>query len=139
VDEFQHRVYSEPDMTPEQRKEVWLELEAKYRPYISYEGIPYLEQGTRWQYQMHIFESPFYYIDYCLAQVVALEFLSDSLEDYGGALARYMAHAARGGKYAFNTLVKMAGLASPFQEGALAHMVENVSKKLDELFDGGDK
>lgn len=133
VDEFQHRVYEKPEMTPAERKLVWLELEAKYRPYISYEGIPYLEQGTRWQYQMHIYESPFYYIDYCLAQVVALEFLSDSLDNYEDALQRYMDHAARGGTYAFNTLVKKAGLASPFEEGALAKVIENIVEKLKTL------
>ena len=133
VDEFQHRVYEKPEMTPAERKQVWLELEAKYRPYISYEGIPYLEQGTRWQYQMHIYESPFYYIDYCLAQVVALEFLSDSLQDYDDALKRYMDHAARGGMFAFNTLVKKAGLASPFEEGALAKVIDNIIEKLKTL------
>ncbi len=133
VDEFQHRVYQEPNMTPAERNQVWLELEAKYRPYISYQGIPYLEKGTRWQHQMHIYESPFYYIDYCLAQVVALEFLSESLENYEDALARYMDHAARGGKYAFNTLVKMAGLASPFEEGALDKVIATIMEKLETL------
>lgn len=133
VDEYQHRVYAQPDMTPAERNQVWLELEGKYRPYLSYQGIPYLEKGTRWQYQMHIYESPFYYIDYCLAQVVALEFLAASMDNYEDALARYMEHAARGGTYAFNTLVKLAGLASPFEEGALAKVIDNIMAKLNTL------
>ena len=56
VDEYQHIVYSHPEMTPAERKAVYLELEKKYRPYLSFNGIPYLEEGTRWQYQMHIYE-----------------------------------------------------------------------------------
>ena len=85
VDEFQHLMYANPDMTPAQRKQTYLELEAKYRPYMTLTGIPYLEEGTRWQYQMHIYESPFYYIDYCLAQTVSLEFWAMIQKDYNEA------------------------------------------------------
>ena len=133
VDEFQHIVYENPDMTPAERDKAYLELEKKYRPYLSYEGIPYLELGTRWQYQMHIYESPFYYIDYCLAQVVALEFLVLSRKDYKKALETYIAHAKRGGTHAFRTLVELTGLKSPFAEGALKEVAEECTKILDEL------
>ncbi len=131
VDEFQHIVYENPDMTPSERKKAYLELEKKYRPYLNYNGIEYLEQGTRWQYQMHIYETPFYYIDYCLAQVVALEFLVLSLKDYDKALNTYFEHVKRGGRYPFNKLVEMAGLVSPFKEGAL----EEIAKKSEELIE----
>ncbi len=124
VDEFQHEVYANPNMTPEERNAKYLELERKYRPYLDYDGIEYLEKGTRWQFQGHIYESPFYYIDYCLAQVVALEFLAESVKDYDGALERYMDHCRRGGKYAFNKLVTLAGLKSPFSDGALDEVAE---------------
>ena len=119
VDEFQHIVYGNPDMTPQERNQAYLELEKKYRPYMNYEGLPYLSKGTRWQFQGHIYERPFYYIDYCLAQVVALEFLAELQKDYNGALEKYMEHCRRGGRYAFNKLVKLAGLRSPFEDGAL--------------------
>ncbi len=119
VDEFQHIVYGNPDLSPSERNKAYLELEKKYRPYLDYDGIEYLEKGTRWQFQGHIYESPFYYIDYCLAQVVALEFLAESEKDYDDALNRYMAHCKRGGQYAFNKLVVLAGLKSPFEDGAL--------------------
>lgn len=126
VDEFQHIVYEHPEMTPEQRKEVYRNLEKKYRPYLSYEGIPYLEEGTRWQYQMHIFESPFYYIDYCLAQTVAIGFMLASRENYDEALQKYLAFAKCGGTKSFEKLIEDAGLASPFKEGALQTMAEKV-------------
>lgn len=133
VDEFQHIVYENPDMTPEQRNSVYLELENKYRPYLSYEGIPYLDKGTRWQFQMHIYEMPFYYIDYCLAQVIALEFLVLSRKDYDKALSTYVEHVKRGGMYPFNTLVKMAGLNSPFGKGALREIATESEKILTEV------
>ncbi|MBR4801078.1 MAG: M3 family oligoendopeptidase [Clostridia bacterium] len=133
VDEFQHVMYEHPELTPAERKKVYLDLEKKYRPYLNFDGIEYLEQGTRWQYQMHIYEMPFYYIDYCLAQVVALEFLSDSQKDYADAFNRYVEHCKRGGLYAFNHLVKLAGLKSPFEDGALKEVASTTVKLLDEL------
>lgn len=122
VDEFQHVIYSNPSLTPEERKAVYLKLEEKYRPYMSYSGIPYLEEGTRWQYQMHIYESPFYYIDYCLAQTVAFGFLVESRKDYEGALQKYLRFVSRGGTASFDSLIKEAGLNSPFENGALKNM-----------------
>ena len=130
VDEFQHLVYEHPDWTPEERDKAYLELEKTYRPYLTYEGIPYLEEGTRWQYQAHIFESPFYYIDYCLAQTVAFGFLVLSQKDHDEALRRYKQFVSAGGTIAFRSLVKRAGLADPFGEGTLQSLAEEVSRIL---------
>ena len=133
VDYFQEEVYKNPNMTPAQRKALWRDLEAKFRPWMSSEGIEYLEEGTRWQYQNHIFQSPFYYIDYCLAQTVAFEFLKLSLENYGEALKTYIAHAKRTGNYGITDLVKLAGLKSPFEKGALHDVAVFCEKLLDSL------
>jgi len=119
VDEFQHIVYEKPDLSPEERKAEYLKLEEKYRPYLSFEGIPYLELGTRWQYQMHIYESPFYYIDYCIAQCVALGFLSLSRADFEDALEKYVDFLRKTGGISLGTLIEGAGLKSPFGENAL--------------------
>ena len=135
VDTYQHIVYEKPELTPAERKAEWNRLEAEYRPWLSTEGMTYLEQGTRWQYQMHIYESPFYYIDYCLAQTVALQFLIASQKDYDEAFGRYLAHVRRGGSMVFTDLVREAGLRSPFEPGALGEMakgVELLAKLLDE-------
>ncbi len=129
VDYFQHIVYENPEMTPAQRNEAWLKLESEFRPYLSMEGIPYLEKGTRWQYQMHIFETPFYYIDYCLAQTAAFEFLLESQKDYDDAFKRYVKLLSQGGEKVFTELLTEAGLASPFKDGAL----ENVAKEIEQL------
>ena len=112
VDEFQHVVYENPDMTPEERNELYKSLEAKYRPYMEIEGIPYIEKGTRWQYQMHIFESPFYYIDYCLAQTVALGFLVMMTENYDEALNKYLKFVKAGGTKLFSTCGQLDDMES---------------------------
>lgn len=133
VDEFQHIIYANPDMTPKERNRVYYELERKYRPYLSYEGIPYLEEGTRWQYQMHIYESPFYYIDYCLAQTVALNFLILSQRDYSSALNKYLEFVEKGGTKKFRHLVQEAGFVSPFERGALKTLADGVTEILNRL------
>ncbi len=133
VDEFQHIVYSNPDLTPKQRNEEYLKLEKKYRPYLSFDGIPYLEEGTRWQFQMHIYETPFYYIDYCLAQTVALGFLVESRKDYNDALGRYLAFAKKGGTVPFGSLCTEAGIVSPFDDGALVKIADEIPKLLKEV------
>ena len=120
-------------MTPAERKQMYQELEAKYRPYMHWEGIPYLEQGTRWQYQMHIYESPFYYIDYCLAQTVAINFLLASQKDYKDAFERYLQFARTGGQKAFGQLIDDAHLPSPFREGSLATMAKEVLALVETL------
>lgn len=131
VDEFQHIVYENPDLTPAQRKEAWLELESKYRPYMSYGDIPYLSEGTRWQFQMHIYETPFYYIDYCLAQTVAIGFLCASRENYDSALNRYVTLCKTGGEKPFGTLATDAGLSDPFTDGALDKIASDVMGIID--------
>ena len=132
VDEFQHVVYANPDLTPEERKNEYLKLEKKYRPYISFDGIPYLELGTRWQYQMHIYESPFYYIDYCIAQCVALGFLLLSRADFDAALEKYVDFLKKTGGVSLGELVENAGLKSPFGENALKEIAASVQKTIRE-------
>jgi M3 family oligoendopeptidase len=133
VDAFQHIVYENPDMTPAERNAAWNELEARFRPYLSTEGMPFLEEGRRWQYQMHIYESPFYYIDYCLAQVTALQFLLASRKDYDDAFARYVNLLRQGGEKVFTDLLEEAGLQSPFKPGALAGVAGEMETLLAEL------
>jgi M3 family oligoendopeptidase len=70
VDEFQHVVYENPDMTPKERKEAWMRIEREYNPDINYEDDPFFGKGGTWQRQSHIYSAPFYYIDYCLARPV---------------------------------------------------------------------
>ena len=74
VDEFQHIVYEHPELTPAERKQAWSRLEREYKPHLDYEGDPFFGQGGFWQKQLHIYDYPLYYIDYCLAQTCALQY-----------------------------------------------------------------
>ena len=133
VDAFQHIVYEHPELTPDERDAEWLKLEARFRPHISFEGMPYLDKGTRWQYQMHIYESPFYYIDYCLAQTAAFQFLLASRRDYADAFARYLRLSKQGGEKVWTDLLEEAGFPSPFTPGSLKNLAEQVEALLETL------
>ena len=112
---------------------MWKSLEKKYRPYLDIEGLPFIGEGRRWQYQMHIYESPFYYIDYTLAQTVALGFLIEMRKDYENALDRYVTFAKKGGTEPFSKLVAEAGLANPFGDGTLDAIASEILKIVKEL------
>lgn len=120
VDHFQHIVYEKPDMTPSQRHETWKELLGIYMPWIRLDGgIPVYGEGMAWQRQHHIYTRPFYYIDYCLAQTVALQFWALIQKDPRAAWERYMAYTKQGGSRVFTELLEKAGLESPFEEKCL--------------------
>ena len=116
VDHFQHEVYEHPDMSPRERHDCWKRLLGVYMPWLKVDGeIPFYSDGENWQRQHHIYQRPFYYIDYCLAQTVALEFWSGIRRNVGEAWKRYMAYALQGGRRTFTELLKNAGLDSPFR------------------------
>jgi M3 family oligoendopeptidase len=126
VDEFQHIVYENPDMSPAERNRVWRDLEKKYLPHRTYEGNEFLENGGFWHRQSHIFTSPFYYIDYVLAQICAFQFWKRSLEDKENAWRDYVNLCKAGGSKSFLDLVKLAGLKSPFDEGTVEWAVQPI-------------
>ena len=67
-------VYAQPSAGPDERAAMWKECERRYLPHRNYGGLQYLESGRFWQRQRHIYQYPFYYIDYCLAQTVPCSF-----------------------------------------------------------------
>ncbi len=131
VDEFQHRMYEDPTLTPEQRNALWLELEKKYRPWNDFEGLPFFERGAGWQRQLHIYQYPLYYIDYCMAQTVAFQFWIAYLKDKEDAWKRYLAFADKGGTATFEELVRTAGLKVPYEPGCIREIGEAVGKWLE--------
>ncbi|MBE6720327.1 MAG: M3 family oligoendopeptidase [Ruminococcaceae bacterium] len=138
VDHFQHIVYEKPDMTPAERHGVWKELLGKYMPWMKLDGeIPFYSEGEGWQRQSHIYAVPFYYIDYCLAQTVALEFWSMMQRDYDNAFKHYMAYTEQGGSDTFTNILKKAGLESPFDENCLKTVCSDASNWLDSFNLGG--
>ncbi|MFM7843462.1 MAG: M3 family oligoendopeptidase [Planctomycetota bacterium] len=130
VDHFQHLVYAEPEATPERRHAMWQEVERMYLPWRNYGDLPHVRDGGFWQFQRHIYLSPFYYIDYTLAQTCALQFWRRSTRDFGAALASYTELCARGGAAPFQALCQSAGLVSPFTADGLRDVVADARTTL---------
>ena len=130
VDHFQHEVYAHPAASPTERHAMWARLEAIYMPWTDYGDLDFLCKGGRWQAKPHIYGSPFYYIDYTLAQCCAMQFWVQSRRDYGAAMEAYAKLCARGGSAPFQDLVRSAGLVSPFAEGALGDVVQEAAAVL---------
>lgn len=132
VDHFQHEVYEHPEMTPAERHATWKRLLGVYMPWMRLDGdIPFYAEGEGWQRQSHIYENPLYYIDYCLAQTVALEFWAMSQDDFKAAWEHYMAYTRQGGTRAFTDLLAHAGMTSPFDEGCLKAICERATAWLE--------
>lgn len=129
VDEFQHIVYAKPEMTPQERKEVWMQLEKEYRPHMDYEEDPFYSKGGFWQRQPHIFQVPFYYIDYCLASVCAMQFKVMMDEDFEKAWNNYYKLCKLSASDFFVNVIKEVGLQNPFEDGCIKELVEKLSAK----------
>ena len=128
VDEFQHHVYEKPDMTPAERRALWLELEKEYRPSMDYDNDPFYGAGGIWQRQSHIYNVPFYYIDYVLASVCAMQFKVMMDEDFDKAWANYLKLCKLSAKDFFVNMIKEVGLNSPFEDGCVKALVEKLNK-----------
>lgn len=135
VDHFQHEVYAHPEYTTEQRHDIWRELLKVYMPWMRRDSLPFYGDGRGWQRQQHIYRSPFYYIDYCLAQTVALQFWALIQKDRADAWSHYMDLVRLAGTRTFRELVAAAGLATPFGDEALRQVAEAAQQWLD-AFDG---
>ncbi|GAB6149405.1 M3 family oligoendopeptidase [Clostridium novyi] len=131
VDEFQHFVYENPEVTPEERKLAWRKIEKKYLPGKDYEDNDFYNRGGFWFKQGHIFQVPFYYIDYTLAQVCAFQFWIKSHENRENAWKDYLALCKEGGSKPFLELLKVANLKNPFEDGCMKKVVEPLEEWLD--------
>ncbi len=129
VDEFQHIVYEKPEMTPAERKQVWKELEKTYRPWLDFDSDPFFDNGGFWQKQGHIFWNPFYYIDYVLASVVAMQFKVWMDKDYKAAWKHYLQLCRLSVKDFYENELEEVGLKSPFKDGTIKELAEEMEKK----------
>ena len=133
VDGFQAYVYEHPELTHKERKAYWRELEKTYLPHKDYRGNDFLESGGWWMRQHHIFENPFYYLDYTIAQVVSLEFFEESLADQKGTFDKYIAFDKLGGTLPFRALLKKAGIKNPMDGDTLKEVSEGIMKYLKQF------
>ena len=135
VDEFQHFVYENPEVTPTERKKAWRDIEKKYLPHRNYEENDYLERGGFWHQQGHIFGTPFYYIDYTLAQICALQFWKRANNGEDKAWDDYVTLCKAGGSKPFLKLVKLANLRSPFEDGCVKSVIGDIEAWLNSIDD----
>lgn len=131
VDEFQHIVYDNPEMTPAERKAVWSKLEKEYKPHLDYCGDIYFANGGFWQKQHHIFDLPFYYIDYCLASICAMQYKILMDKDFHAAWESYLKLCRLSASDFYINMIKEVGLDSPFEDGCIKKMVDAMRKKLN--------
>ncbi len=135
VDAFQHAVYERPEMNHDERCKVWRDIEREYLPFKDYSEQSFLSKGTYWMRQSHIYSSPFYYIDYTLAQVVAFEFWHRANVNRDKAFKKYVKLCKMGGKYPFQSLLKHAGLRIPFHNGMIKKALTPVKRYLNAIDD----
>ena len=135
VDAFQHYVYENPNATPAERKAAWRQLEKAYLPHKNYEGCDILEKGTWWYKQGHIFQTPFYYIDYTLAQICSLQFWKKMNEDREKGWEDYLAICNKGGTLSFLGLVNAGHLKSPFEDGCVSSIIGEIEAWLKAVDD----
>ena len=132
VDHFQHIIYEYPEFDPQERHQVWQELLGVYMPWVRPGDVPFYGEGKGWQRQSHIYASPFYYIDYCLAQTVALDFWARIQENPQAAWDTYLKYSKLGGTMVFTDLLKEAGLGNPFDEETLKKVCAAADKYLSD-------
>jgi M3 family oligoendopeptidase len=133
IDEFQHYVYENPNVTHDDRCAKWREIEKKYLPHKKYDEAPILEKGGWWMRQSHVFGSPFYYIDYTLAQVVAFQFFNEARKNHDKTWKKYVKLCKMGGKYPFTELLAKDHLMNPFVDGTIKKIVKPLKKYLQEF------
>lgn len=123
VDEFQHIIYENPNLTPKERTYEWHKLEEKYMPWRAYSDDEFMDRGGFWYHKLHIFLYPFYYINYTLTTMGAMEFKKRYAENKEQTWKDYLALCDAGGSKSYLELLKVAKLRVPFEEGSVAEAV----------------
>ncbi len=132
IDEFQHRMYENENLTPAERNAVWEELEKKYRPWLSMDALPFYGRYSHWQWKLHVYLHPLYYIDYCMAQTIAFQLWTLSMQDRKEAWQKYLAFVDAAGTKTFEDLCHSAGLRVPYEEGTVRDIGNGIRNWLAE-------
>ena len=137
VDEYQHIIYENPNLTPAERTNVWHELEKKYMPWRDYgTESEFFSLGGWWYHKLHIYHYPFYYINYTLTTMGAMEFKKKLAEDKAACWQDYMTICKLGGSLGYLDTLRAANLAVPFEKGgvkrAISYAIEILNKQIEE-------
>ncbi|MBR6897263.1 MAG: M3 family oligoendopeptidase [Lachnospiraceae bacterium] len=132
VDEFQHICYENPGLSPKERTWKWHELEKKYMPWRTYEDDEFMERGGFWYHKLHIYLYPFYYINYTLTTMGAMEFKKKMAQDPKSAWQDYLTLCNVGGSISYLETLRAANLSVPFEEGAVKRAMSYAEEILED-------
>ncbi len=129
IDAFQHWIYTNPDHDRDTRRAKWVELEGRFGGDVDWSGLEDA-RASLWQRQLHLFGVPFYYIEYGIAQLGALQVWCNSLADEKGAIERYLDGLRLGGSKPLPTLFETAGGHFDFGPETVGPLMERVAGEL---------
>ena len=130
VDEFQHICYENENLTPKERTLEWKKLEEKYMPWRTYEDDEFFNRGGYWYHKLHIYLYPFYYINYTLTTMGAMEFKKKNHIDHDKAWSDYLKLCKCGGSLSYLETLKYANVSNPFDEGSVAKSISFAKEEL---------
>lgn len=133
IDKFQHWIYAHPKHTNEERTAKWMEILNEFStPAIDYSGLETYRAIT-WQKQLHLFEVPFYYIEYGIAQLGAIGMWKQFLENKKNALENYTNALSLGGTKTLVQLFEKAGLKFDFSPAHIKTLMEFVHQQMEQI------
>jgi oligoendopeptidase F len=123
-------MYENPGHTRAQREQQWLDIRSRFSDrVVDWTGLEE-EEAHLWHKQLHIFEVPFYYIEYGIAQLGALQLWLNSQKDYGRTVSQYKQALRFGGAKSIKELFSAAGLRFDFSESTMGPLVDAVETEM---------
>ena len=133
IDSFQHWLYTHPGHSPEQRTATWLQIWDRFSTgTIDWSDVMDVRRMW-WQVQLHLFHVPFYYVEYAIAQLGALQLWLKAKEDPRRALDNYRSALKLGGTRPLPELFSAAGIRFDFSVQTLRPLMNAVGEELREL------
>ncbi|MCS5532438.1 MAG: M3 family oligoendopeptidase [Candidatus Poseidoniales archaeon] len=132
IDAFQYWVYANPNHSREERAERWLELAERFGPKVDMSGFEEIHKVS-WQRQGHLFGVPFYYVEYGIAQLGALQMWKYHRRDTEDALTRYKAGLSLGYTRGLTELFEASGLELSFSESYVGSLIGEIDDALAEI------
>ncbi|MBN1870675.1 MAG: M3 family oligoendopeptidase [Candidatus Omnitrophica bacterium] len=133
IDAFQHWIYENPGHSVHERRKVWLTLHERFNgDVIDWSGLED-ERAVLWHRQLHVFEAPFYYIEYGVAQLGALQLWMNSRQNFKKTIQDYRNALSLGGSRPLPELFEAAGLRFDFSEKIIDPLMKEVQKELTRI------
>ena len=133
IDKFQHWVYEHPQHTTEERTEAWVNILKEFSTdTVDFSGLENYRKNS-WQRQLHLYEVPFYYIEYGIAQLGAIGLWKQYIENPDKALKNYINALSLGGTKTLPELYKVAGLEFNLSPDYIKSLMDFVKEEMDKL------